>query len=142
MELPISGKRLGELIPQKDPIVMLSTLEVFEETTLQSSFLITRECIFTQGIQLTESGLIEHMAQSVALHTGYSYYLQNLPAPVGYIGAIQFVEIYCLPKIGERVFSEVQIIQEFMGVTLVEIITKLDGEIIAKAKMKTVIAVT
>lgn len=140
MKIPISGVDLKKLIPQKDPIVMISSLETYQENALQSSFLVTKECIFIQDVELAETGLIEHMAQSVALHTGYSFYLQNLPAPIGYIGAIQHVEIHLLPKIGQTIYSDVKIIQEFFGVTLVEIITKLDGKIIAKAQMKTVIA--
>ena len=77
MKIPISGVDLKELIPQKDPIVMISSLETYQENALQSSFLVTKECIFIQDVELAETGLIEHMAQSVALHTGYSFYLQN-----------------------------------------------------------------
>ena len=36
-----------------------------------------------------ESGIIEHMAQSVALHTGYQFYLRKEQAPTGYIGSIK-----------------------------------------------------
>lgn len=140
MELPIQRADIQRLIPQRNPIVMVSTLEAYHDMSLQSSFLISEDCLFIWADHLTESGLIEHMAQSVALHTGYSYYLRNLPAPLGYIGSIPRVEIVALPKVGQTLRTQVQIIQEFMGVTLVEIITKLEGEIIANAQMKTVIA--
>jgi len=140
VELPIVGNRLRGLIPQRDPIVMVSSLETYTQTTLLSSFLVEESCLFIHRGELAESGLIEHMAQSVALHTGYSYFLQDQEAPVGYIGAIQRVEISKLPTLGKRIYSDVQILQEFMGVTLVEIITKLEGGIIANAQMKTVIA--
>lgn len=140
MTLPISGEKLLTLIPQRTPIILVSSLERYNENGLVSSFFVRAEGVFVDDEKLAESGLLEHMAQSVALHTGYSYFLKGENAPMGYIGSMQNVEIHKLPKIGETVFSSIQIIQEFMGVTLVEIETKLDGEFIARARMKTVIA--
>lgn len=140
MSLPISGDTLLHLIPQRHPMVMVSSLEYYDVDRLTSSFLVAEGSLFVNEEGLAESGLLEHMAQSVALHTGYDYFLRSTKAPIGYIGSMQQVQIDALPAIGQRVFTEIQIIQEFMGVTLVEIITKLEGAIIAKAQMKTVIA--
>jgi len=140
MHLPITGDLLLRLIPQREPIVMVSGLEEYSETHLISSFVVKDGHLFVDGQGLAESGLLEHMAQSVALHTGYGFFLRNEEAPVGYIGSMQSAEINSLPRIGQTVYSEVTIIQELMGVTLVEIITTLGGEIIARAQMKTVIA--
>lgn len=140
MPLPLSGEKLFMLIPQRAPIVMVSSLESYHEKGLVSTLLVSEGNIFVDGEKLVESGLLEHMAQSVALHTGYSYFLRGENAPMGYIGSMQNVEIFGLPKIGENVFSMITILQEFMGVTLVEIETKLEDKIIARARMKTVIA--
>lgn len=140
ISLPISGEKILALIPQRAPIVMVSSLESYHEKGLVSTFLICENNMFVDGEKLVESGLLEHMAQSVALHTGYSYFRKGENAPVGYIGSMQNVEIYDLAPIGETVFSTIHIIQEFMGVTLVEIETKRDETVIARARMKTVIA--
>ncbi|WP_437919206.1 hypothetical protein [Sphingobacterium sp. LRF_L2] len=140
MHLPVTGNVLLSLIPQRSPIVMVSSLEAYTTTQLTASLFIEKGLLFTDSHALAESGLLEHMAQSVALHTGYSFFLRDEAAPMGYIGAIQHAEIYALPLIGQTIFSEVLILQEFMGVTLVEIITKLGEDIIARAQMKTVIA--
>ncbi|MFD1771815.1 hypothetical protein [Sphingobacterium suaedae] len=139
MQLPLTGDTLLQLIPQRAPLIMVSSLEQYEEYALISSFFVQEGHILVTE-ELTESGLLEHMAQSVALHTGYAYFLRKEKAPTGYIGSMQLVEIFRLPRVGDTVFTDVRIIQEFMGVTLVEIITKLEGEIIATAQMKTVIA--
>ncbi|HLT86427.1 hypothetical protein [Sphingobacterium arenae] len=140
ISLPISGEELLLLIPQRAPIVMVSTLESYDDKRLVSTFVVCEENIFVNEVTLVESGLLEHMAQSVALHTGYSYFLKGENAPMGYIGSMQDVDIQDLPEIGETVFSTVTILQEFMGVTLVEIETKLEDSVIARARMKTVIA--
>jgi len=80
------------------------------------------------------------MAQSVALHTGYQYYLIQEPAPTGYIGSIKDIEIKILPKLHDEIQTTVSILQEFGGITLVDIVTKLNNIEIATGQMKTVLA--
>lgn len=140
MECPVIGDQLLLLIPQRPPMVMVSSLENYQEHGLVASLLIEKDTLFVTSDGLVESGLLEHMAQAVALHTGYTFFLRDQMPPTGYIGSMQSVQITALPMINQRIFSEISILQEFMGVTLVEIITKLEGEIIAQAQMKTVIA--
>ena len=62
---------IGKLIPQKAPFVMVDKLLHFEENKVVAGFSISEENIFTQNKKFTAPGLIEHMAQSVALYTGY-----------------------------------------------------------------------
>ena len=137
---PITGSAIETLIPQRDPMVMVSSLESYEEKSLVTTFRVETACIFVADGKLMESGLLEHMAQAVALHTGYSYFLRGEQAPVGYIGAMPKVEIMALPRVNDVVVSTIEILQEFMGITLVEIESKVNGETIASARMKTVIA--
>src|SRR5690606_36638790 len=96
--------------------------------------------ILTDATVFSASGLIEHMAQTVALYTGFQYHIQQKEAPTGYIGSIKSVEITQLPEVGQKIETSAEILQEFMGVTLVDIISKIDGKVIAKAQMKTVLA--
>ncbi|CAM1349468.1 hypothetical protein [Tenacibaculum halocynthiae] len=128
-----------KLIPQRAPIVMVSTLTYYDENKVASELKIEKENLFVKNSELQEPGLIEHMAQTVALYTGYHFYINNLEAPEGYIGAIKGIEIKKLPRVGEILETEVEILQEIMGVTLVKGMTKLDGEIIMSAQMKTVL---
>ncbi len=132
--------KVKELIPQKEPFVMVDELLTYTEENLKSRFRVMPNNIFVENNCFVESGIIEHMAQSVALHTGYQFFLKNKPAPTGYIGSIKNVEINRLPKAGEYLETVVDIIQEFMGVTMVKIETFCEGEIVAKSQMKTVLA--
>ena len=136
----IDSDFVGQLIPQKFPFVMVDKLLSFSENEIIAGFTIYSENIFVDGLVFQESGIIEHMAQSVALYTGYQFYLKQEPAPTGYIGAIKSVEILKLPKVGEHIETTVSILQEFMGVTLVDISSKVNNEVIAFAQMKTVLA--
>jgi len=118
---------------------MVSGISEYSEEHLVSGFEIKEDNIFVHEGIFQASGLIEHQAQSVALHTGYKFYLLGKEAPTGYIGAIKTFEAETLPKLGDHLVSEVKIINEMMGVTLVEIITKIDGKVIGKSEMKTVV---
>ena len=138
---PITDKNfVGQLIPQKFPFVMIDKLLAFTENEITSGLTVPEQNIFVENAVFQESGLIEHMAQSVALYTGYQFYLKQEPAPTGYIGSIKSIEIVRLPKLGEEIETTVNVLQEFMGVTLVEISSKVNDIEIARGQMKTVLA--
>ena len=101
---------------------------------------VSSDNIFVHQDTLTAPGLIEHMAQVVALYTGYQYFLKDQEAPVGYIGAIKKVDIETLPKVGDSLVTTVEVLHDIMGVTLVTAKTELEGEEIASGEMKTVLA--
>ena len=128
------------LLPQKFPFVMVDKMYDYTETSLVSGFTIQNDNIFFCNGTLVESGLIEHMAQSVALHTGYQFFLKKETAPTGYIGSIKEVEIRKLPKLNDEIKTAITILQEFGGITLVDVVTKLNDVEIASSQMKTVLA--
>lgn len=132
---------INGLIPQKFPFVMVDSLNYFSENEVISSLTVGKDNILCDDIGLTESGMIENMAQTVALHTGYDFYRKNEQAPTGYIGSVKKVTINQRPKIGETITTKATILQEFMGVTMVSIqmMNSLE-EVIATSEMKTVIA--
>ena len=136
----INPEFIKELIPQREPIIMVDAILEYEESKVVGGLTVSEDCIFVENNTLKEPGVLEHMAQTVALYTGYEYYLKNIQAPVGYIGSMKNVEILRLPKIGEKLVTTATILHEIMGVTLVNIETKVDKKIIAFGEMKTVIA--
>lgn len=131
---------VGSLIPQKFPFVMVDKLLSFSDNEVIAGLQVTQDNIFENQGVFQESGLIEHMAQSVALFTGYQFYLKNEPAPTGYIGSIKSIEIIELPKLSDDVITTVSVLHEFMGVTLVDIVSRVNDKEIAKGQMKTVLA--
>lgn len=141
MEKPILDKeKVENLLPQKFPFVMVDKMFSFDETSLISGLKIQNDNIFSENGVFLEAGLIEHMAQSVALHTGYAFFLKQEKAPTGYIGSIKQIDIKKLPNVGDQIRSTITIIQEFAGITLVDIVTTLNDEEIASGQMKTVLA--
>lgn len=138
---PITDSNLIEsFIPQRFPMIMVDKLISFSEENLVAGLKVSQDNIFVKNNVLNEPGIIEHMAQSVALHTGFDFFLKKQDAPTGYIGSIKKIQIERLPQIDEEIETEVTIIQEFLGVTLVEIVSKCNNIIIASGELKTVIA--
>lgn len=133
-------EQVKDLIPQKAPFVMVHELISYTEENLQARFTVTNKNIFVYQNEFQESGIIEHMAQSVALHTGYQFFLMNKPAPTGYLGSIKNIVISRRPQLDEILDTKISILQEFMGITLVEIEVFINEELIAKGQMKTVLA--
>jgi predicted hotdog family 3-hydroxylacyl-ACP dehydratase len=136
----LEKEAVENLIPQKFPFVMVDRMFSYSESGLISGLKIQDSNIFLEENIFLEAGLIEHMAQSVALHTGYQFFLKNETAPTGYIGSIKDIQIKKLPQINDTIQSNVTILQEFAGVTLVDIVTFLNDEEIASGQMKTVLA--
>ena len=131
---------VGNLIPQKFPFVMIDKMFSYTETEIVAGLQVSNDNIFVHDGVFTESGLVEHMAQSVALHTGYQFFLKKEPAPTGYIGSIKQIEIQKLPKLNDEIQTTVTILHEFGGITLVDLLTKLHDEVIATGQMKTILA--
>jgi len=139
VENPITD--IGHLIPQKFPFVMVDTLISFSKSDVTSEFTINKDNLFFLNDELSEPGLIENMAQTVALHTGYDFFLRGEEAPTGYIGSIKKIEIIKLPQVGDTITTHVKILQEFLGITLVEIeVFDKNKQVIVLGQMKTVIA--
>lgn len=138
---PLTDKSfISDLIPQKSPFVMVDALHFFSEDKIVSGFTIKEENLFSENNVFHVPGLIENMAQTIALHKGYTYYLKKLPAPVGYIGAMRKVDILELPKVGQELVTTVNILHDIMDVTLVSANIECEGTLIARGEIKTALA--
>lgn len=141
MDTLITKNKVEELLPQKKPFVMVSFLYDFQETSITTGFEILSDNLFVENGKFNESGLIENMAQSIALHTNYDFFLKNKKAPPGYIGSVKNVKLIELPKVGDTIKTEVKVLQEFMGVTLVDATVTCGDKEIISAQLKTVLSV-
>lgn len=141
MSLVSSQEAICKLIPQQPPFVLVDKLITYGDDFLVSGFEIPQKHVLVnpEGF-LTEAGVVEHFAQTIALHQGYDYFLRKMPPPVGYIGSIRDFEIFRLPRVGDELQTSLQILQRLFGVTLVRGEVRLNEQIIAVGEMRTVIA--
>lgn len=140
MSLLSSYDDLLSLIPQRPPFVLVDKLVEHGDKVVTSGFSIPADHVLTDaGGFLSEAGIIENFAQTIALYQGYDYFQRGLPSPVGYIGSIKNVEILALPQAGQELRTTVHILQEMMGVTMVKGEVRQGGQVIATGEMRTVI---
>lgn len=130
---------IKKLIPHREPMVMVDALVHYSPLKATSELTIPDTNIFVEDGYFSEAGLIEHMAQTAALYTGYKFYLEQLPVKEGFIGSIKSLNIVNLPKINDTLTTKVHITYEFANMTIVKLITTLGGKMIAEAEMNTVL---
>ena len=126
-----------ELIPQREPMVMVDEHISTEDNLTKTRFTVKPETIFLENNVLSEAGLIENMAQSAAVHSGFHFKQSGkMKAPIGFIATIQELEIVFLPESGSILQTEIQFIDEVMGVKIIEGKTFVNNELAASCKMK------
>lgn len=137
---PVRGfEFIKKLIPHREPMVMVDTLISYSPLKAISELTIQGTNIFVEDGHFSETGLIEHMAQTAALHTGYKFYLEELPVKEGFIGSVKSLNVVKLPKVNDTITTEVHITYEVANMTVVKLITSLRGKMIAEAGMNMVL---
>ena len=125
-----------ELIPQRAPIVMVDKFLGIEDGVSYTQFDVLEDNIMVEEGVLSECGLIEHIAQSAAARVGYIFKSQNQNIPIGYIGSVNKFSVESLPAVGRQIKTEVKVLQEVGGISLIEAVCKVADEVIANCRMK------
>ncbi|MDR0573115.1 MAG: hydroxymyristoyl-ACP dehydratase [Tannerella sp.] len=132
----IRDEAIKELIPQRDPIIMIDAFWGATESEADTGFTIAKENLFCCNDQFTEPGLIEHIAQSASAFAGYKAKVKNEPTPIGYIGEVKKFRIHFLPHTGDELRTHIRILSEVLGISLLTAETKVNGEVAAQCQMK------
>ncbi len=132
----VSSDSILQYIPQRPPIVLVSRIYKSDDTTIVTGFDMTEEHIFTHHGKLTESGIIENMAQTAASRAGYEAMKNNVKPVIGFIGNIKDLIIYELPSIGNELLTEVVTKTQVMNVSIIEAKSYCNNTLIATCEMK------
>jgi predicted hotdog family 3-hydroxylacyl-ACP dehydratase len=135
----VTGDNILQFIPQRPPVVMVDTLYSCDEKGSKSGLTILGENIFCENGIFSEAGVIENIAQTAAMHVGYLCKKNNVPVPIGFIGAGKNLEIFSLPKEGNKIETTIQIENEVFGITLISGKVLCDEKLMASAEMKIVV---
>jgi predicted hotdog family 3-hydroxylacyl-ACP dehydratase len=132
----INTENILSLIPQKPPFVMVDKLLSVTETSVTTGFSIKADNIFVQDGVFKEPGLVENIAQTAAASAGYVSHTENKPVLVGYIGSVNNLQIFALPKAGDELITEITTENQIFDVTLISGKITCNGQLIAQCKMK------
>jgi predicted hotdog family 3-hydroxylacyl-ACP dehydratase len=126
-----------DILPQRPPFVMIDALLYCDRETTTTALLVREEHIFCDNGHLSESGLIENIAQTCAARMGYfNKYICRNTVKLGFIGAIRNMEIFRLPRTGEQLVTRVDTLEEIFRMTLVNAYIRVGEELIASCGMK------
>jgi predicted hotdog family 3-hydroxylacyl-ACP dehydratase len=126
----------ADLIPQKAPFIFVDQLVYLDENTSRAVFQIPEENIFVKSGFFSTSGMVESMAQTAAAGTGYLAIKNNKKVPVGYIGAVQKLEVMDWPPAKAQITLEINLITNILQVSLVLGTVKCNGKVMASCEMK------
>ena len=116
-------------IPQRPPLVLISRIYKCDESSIDSH-------ILTQNNKLTESGIVENMAQTAASMAGYSAVKNGTKPVLGFIGNIKNLVINFLPPSGTEIYTEVITKTQVMNVSIIEANSYSNNELVATCEMK------
>jgi predicted hotdog family 3-hydroxylacyl-ACP dehydratase len=137
VEKPIVDKeQILNYIPQRPPIVLVSRIYKADEVSVITGFDISDDHILTQNKRLTESGIVENMAQTAASRAGFEAVKHNSKPAVGFIGNIKDLVIHFLPESGNEVLTEVSTKTQVMNVSIVEAKSYCNDQLVASCEMK------
>jgi predicted hotdog family 3-hydroxylacyl-ACP dehydratase len=127
---------LEELIPQRPPFVMIDKLFSFDNTFTVTQLEVRADNIFCKDGRLSAEGLMENIAQTCAARTGYINLISKKAVKIGVIGAVSNFEIVRTPKVGERILTTIEVLEELFQITLVKAVVRCGDETIVQANMK------
>jgi len=132
----VSGNAIKELIPQRDPMIMIDTFYEATASEADTGFTVSDTTLFCDGVFFTEPGLIEHIAQSASAFAGYKAKIAHEPTPLGFIGEVKKCRIHFLPRVGDGLRTHIRILSEALGVSLLAVETKVNGVTAVEGQMK------
>ena len=133
----ITGEDILSYIPQRAPIVMVDSYFGVEDGISVSQLEVRSDNIFSSknGI-FEECGVVEHIAQSAALRTGYIAISSGEKVPLGFIGAVENGQFYERVKVGDILTTSIEVEQEIFNITLISAKVECRGKKVAECRMK------
>ena len=125
-----------DLIPQRIPFVFVDSLVYINDKTSHGVFKIPAENIFVKSGFYSASGMVESMAQTAAAGTGYLCRKNHKNIPLGYIGAVQKLEVFDWPPSNAEITMEINLITNILQVSLVSGIVKYREKVMTSCEMK------
>lgn len=133
----LEGKEAcSRYLPQRAPMLMVDRLESCSASGCVTGLSVEADNLLAEAGCLSDGGLLEHCAQSAALHMGYNRVSQGLPVVVGFIGSLDKFTVSRLPRVGETLRTAITVEAEAGPVTLLGATVCVGSETIAQGKLK------
>lgn len=132
---------IHELLPQREPFVMVDKLVYFDEKTTTTSFLVREDNLFVENDRLNACALAENIAQTCAARLGYvNKYILKRGIQIGFIGAVKDLKVIDTPVVGDVLTTTIHVLEQIMGLTLVTAVIRIGDRVVTTAEMKIALA--
>lgn len=132
---------IHELLPQREPFVMVDKLVYFDEKTTTTSFLVREDNLFVENGRLNTCALAENIAQTCAARLGYvNKYILKRGIQIGFIGAVKDMKVIDTPVVGDVLTTTIHVLEQIMGLTLVTAVIRIGDRVVTTAEMKIALA--
>lgn len=128
-------KQIRNLIPQKEPMMMVDGLIEHGEKQTVSKLKLSKNNLFCKNGFFYEPGLIENMAQTAALRSGYEAFLKNEKPKIGFIGSLKNISIYELPKDTDELNTKITVLNELLQALIIRCEVFADKKLMAEGEM-------
>jgi predicted hotdog family 3-hydroxylacyl-ACP dehydratase len=135
-DLLIDIEQITQFIPHRDPFVMVDNLLEYSPEQVVSSFLIRPNNILVTDGYFQEAGIIENIAQTVALRSGYEATQQNLPPRVGFIAAIKDFKLFNLVPVGQEIITTATVTHNMGDILIIKGKSEYLGVPVAACEMR------
>lgn len=136
----IDKNTITNYIPQCFPFVMVDKLIAADETYFESEFEIAADNLFLEEGILSESALIENIAQTCAAGFGYVNSQKGEAAgKLGFIGSVSRLEVKKAANQHDTITTKVNVISTFDTIHLIEGTAFKGEEELVTCQMKIVV---
>ena len=127
---------IPDLIPQRQPMVMIDQLTHAGENFARGRLFIKTSNVFCQNGHLEEAGIVEFITQTAAAYKGYQQLSARKKVKQGFLGLIKNLTIHSLPTVNTEIQSEIIIEEELLGYTIITGRVFQDNAVIAEGEMR------
>ena len=137
----IDKEHITRYLPQRPPFVMIDELHSADENGFKSAFQVSENNLFLANAILSESALVENIAQTCAAGFGYVGSQKGEEAGrLGFIGAVSRLQVFELPQLSDLIETEIQIVSSFDSIHLVQGTARKNGKSLLECQLKIVLA--
>jgi len=113
---------------------MVGELLQCDQAITRTSFIIHANNVMVVEGEFTEGGLMENIAQTAAARSGFMAQ-DGAGIKDGYIASVKNFEVFQLPKVGDELITEVTIIDQVFGTTIISGAITCNDMVLAKGEM-------
>lgn len=128
---------IHNFLPHREPMLMVDYILELTKEKVVTSFEIKENNVFVRNNEFAEVGLIENLAQTCSSILGQSFF-ENPDIEtkvIGFITNIKKIEVFALPKVGDKIISRASLISQFENICNIFCETFLHDELLIRAEI-------